>query len=55
MYSPKIREEYNPILYQIAKTKGVPMTQVVREAIDEYLNKSEMLVKTQKGGKKNNS
>ena len=51
MYSPKIREEYIPILYQIAKQKGIPMTHLVKEALDEYLNKPEINhLKNQKGG-----
>ena len=51
MYSPKIREEYIPILYQIAKQKGIPMTHLVKEALDEYLNKLEIYrQQNQKGG-----
>ena len=56
MYSPKIRDEYIPVLYRIAKDRGVPMTQVVREALEEYLNKPEMIfLKTQKGERKNDN
>jgi hypothetical protein len=39
MYSPKIREDYIPILYKIAQQKGIPMTHIVSEALEEYLNK----------------
>jgi len=39
MYSPKIKETYIPMLYKIAKARGMPMTHIVREALDEYLNK----------------
>ncbi len=43
MYSPKIKETYIPILYKIARAKGMPMTHIVREALDEYLNKPEIV------------
>ncbi len=42
MYSPKIKEDYIPELYKIAKARGLPMTHIVREALDEYLNKPEI-------------
>jgi hypothetical protein len=53
MYSPKIKEEYIPIIYRIAKDRGIPMTHIVREALDEYLNKPKMILSTQKGERKN--
>jgi site-specific recombinase XerD len=53
MYSPKIKEEYIPVLYKIAKGRGVPMTHIVREALEEYLNKQEVVLRTQKGELKN--
>ena len=43
MYSPKIKETYIPMLYKIAKARGMPMTHIVREALDEYLNKPEIV------------
>jgi len=43
MYSPKIKENYIPVLYKIAKARGLPMTHIVREALDEYLNKPEIV------------
>jgi hypothetical protein len=43
MYSPKIKEHYIPILYRIAKARGIPMTHIVREALDEFLNKPEIV------------
>jgi hypothetical protein len=50
MYSPKIREEYILILYKIAQQKGIPMTHIVKEALDEYLNKLEVCqLQNQKG------
>ncbi len=42
MYSPKIKEEFIPVLYKIARARGIPMTHIVREALDEYLNKPEI-------------
>jgi len=43
MYSPKIKEEFIPILYKIAKARGIPMTHIVREAMEAYLNKPEIV------------
>ncbi len=43
MYSPKIKENYIPVLYKIAKARGMPMTHIVREALDEYLKKPEII------------
>lgn len=37
MYSPKIREDLIPILYQLAKQQGKPMTEVVDEILREKL------------------
>jgi len=49
MYSPKIKEDYIPVLYKIARVRGLPMTHIVREALDEYLNKPEIVsIKTSK-------
>ena len=41
MYSPKIKEEYIPILYRLAKLKGMPMTKLVNNLIKDYLDKLE--------------
>jgi EAL domain-containing protein (putative c-di-GMP-specific phosphodiesterase class I) len=42
MYSPKIREELIPYLYQLRKERGIPMTRLVNEIIESYLtNKKE--------------
>jgi len=43
MYSPKIKENYIFMLYKIAKARGMPMTHIVREAFDDYLNKLEIV------------
>lgn len=37
MYSPKIKEEYIPVLYHLAKSKGVRMTHLVNQIISEAL------------------
>lgn len=41
MYSPKIREEYIPVLYKIAKERRKPMTVIVNEMIAESLAKQQ--------------
>ena len=38
MYSPKIREDLIPKIYQVAKKADVPMTVWVNEAIEEALS-----------------
>jgi hypothetical protein len=50
MYSPKKCREQLTRLYNLkhSRTKKVPMTQMVREAKEEYLNKNE----NKSGGKK---
>jgi hypothetical protein len=37
MYSPKIKEEFIPILYQISMSKRMPMTKLVNQIIRDYL------------------
>jgi len=37
MYSPKIREDLIPILYQLGKEQKKPMTKVVDEILRSYL------------------
>jgi len=39
MYSPKIKEDLVPVLYQIAKINKIPMTRLVNEIIEKYLKK----------------
>jgi hypothetical protein len=39
MYSPKIKEEYIPKLYWLAKSKKSRMTKLVNEAIVQYLER----------------
>jgi len=38
MYSPKIKEELIPRIYEIAKAKGVQMTTLVNEILQNALN-----------------
>ncbi len=40
-YTPKIREDLIPILYHLAKRKGMPMTRLVNEIIENYINQIE--------------
>lgn len=42
MYSPRISEELIPKIYKVAKAKGVPMTKVVDEILDDALTKIEI-------------
>jgi post-segregation antitoxin (ccd killing protein) len=37
MYSPKIREEYIPVLYRLAKSRKLRMTAIANEAIAKYI------------------
>lgn len=41
MYSPRIKAELIPKLYELAKTRKVPMTRLVNKIIEEYLTKEE--------------
>jgi hypothetical protein len=41
MYSPKIREEYIPTLYRLAKLKRVTMTKLVNGLVEDYLKEVE--------------
>lgn len=37
MYSPKIPEKYIPALYRLGRSKGLPMTKLVADAVERYL------------------
>ncbi len=37
MYSPKIKEEFIPILYRVSMSKRIPMTKLVNQIIRDYL------------------
>lgn len=38
MYSPKIKEEFLPILFRISASKRIPMTKLVNQIIKDYLD-----------------
>jgi hypothetical protein len=38
MYSPKIREDLIPKIYQMAKAKGIKMTTLVNQILEKVLN-----------------
>jgi DNA-directed RNA polymerase subunit RPC12/RpoP len=37
MYSPRINEKHIPVLYRRAKDKGIPMTRLVNEILEDNL------------------
>jgi hypothetical protein len=39
MYSPKIKEEFVPILFKISVSKRIPMTKLVNQIIKDYLDR----------------
>ena len=41
MYSPKIKEDYIPLIYKIAKENRRHMTDLVNDAIHEYLSNNQ--------------
>jgi hypothetical protein len=45
MYQPKIREDQVKQLYLLAKSRNKPLTQLIREAVDEFLAKNGKEVK----------
>jgi hypothetical protein len=49
VYSPKIRQELIPPLYELALSKEITMTKLVNRIIEEYLKKTE----TDEGGTAN--
>ena len=38
MYSPKVPERLIPILYRLGRERGRPMTHLVAEAVERYLD-----------------
>lgn len=40
MYSPKIKEEFIPILFKISLSKKIPMTKLVNQIIKDYLERN---------------
>ncbi len=43
MYSPKISEEFVPVLFRVALSQKRPMTKLVNEIIGDYLQKNAMM------------
>lgn len=43
MYSPKISEEYIPVLYRLASVKKVPMTKLVNQIVKDFLIKGDLI------------
>lgn len=39
MYSPKIYEKHIPTLYRLSRLKKIPMTRLVNQIIEDYLQK----------------
>lgn len=39
MYSPKIKEEFIPVLYRLAKEQNVSMTKLVNEMVEQGITK----------------
>jgi hypothetical protein len=39
--SPRVKEEYLPLLFKISASKGIPMTQLVNQIIKDYVNEEE--------------
>lgn len=40
MYSPKINEEFIPILFKISTFKKIPMTKLVNQIIKDYFERN---------------
>jgi hypothetical protein len=40
MYSPKIKDEFIPLLYRISASKRMPMTKLVNQIIKDYLERN---------------
>jgi hypothetical protein len=47
-YSPKIKEDYIPVLYLIAKEQKIPMTKLVNRMIENEVN---LLIERRQRGK----
>lgn len=41
MYSPKVKEEFIPILYNLKQKTGKTMTKLINEAVEKYLKEIE--------------
>ena len=45
MYSPKIREDYIPVIYRLAKRKSMRMTTLVNQFISNELKRARRPIK----------
>jgi hypothetical protein len=53
MYSPKIPERFIPVLYTLARSRSRPMTHLVAEAVQQYLEAEGILTgDTHEGAKR---
>ena len=52
-YSPKIKEDYIPVLYLIAKEQKIPMTKLVNQMIENEINLLIERRQREKGGNNN--
>lgn len=43
MHSPRVREDYLPIVFKISASKRIPMIQLVNQIIRDYLNEEGLL------------
>lgn len=43
MYSPKIKEEFIPLIYRIAKSRGTRMTVLINDIVNKALKEMEEL------------
>ena len=56
MYSPKIDAQLIPLLYRMAKSRGMPMTMLVNQVVSRFIKREKNNIYiNQKGGCKNDS
>lgn len=53
MYSPKIKEEFISILFEISLSKNMPMTKLVNQIIKDYLERN-FQIKSKDGAEEHN-
>jgi len=47
MYSPKVWEKYIPVLYRLSKALDQPMTKLVNQAVEDFIEKHKEELLTQ--------
>jgi len=52
MYSPKVREYHVQKLYKLKQVCKKPMTKLLAEALQKYLEEQEAINKNNQGGKR---